>query len=120
MVNEDQKTIVTAVIALLNGIDVDGETMEHILEKTGMTDQIKSQLGVATDMLGTRILSPMVIDQIAEDIVSDLDNEGIDLIEDQEYGIVHNEISLTDVTYDKYRMNKIITHVLESHFTPME
>lgn len=120
MVNEDQKTIVTAVIALLNGIDVDGETMEHILEKTGMTDQMKSQLGVVTDMLGTRILSPMVIDQIAEDIVADLDNEGIDLIEDQEYGIVHNEISLTDVTYDKYRMNKIITHVLESHFTPME
>jgi hypothetical protein len=120
MVNEDQKTIVTAVIALLNGIDVDGETMEHILEKTGMTDQMKSQLGVATDMLGTRILSPMVIDQIAEDIVADLDNEGIDLIEDQEYGIVHNEISLTDITYDKYRMNKIITHVLESHFTPME
>jgi len=120
MVNEDQKTVVTAVIALLNGIDVDGETMEHILEKTGMTDQMKSQLGVATDMLGTRILSPMVIDQIAEDIVADLDNEGIDLIEDQEYGIVHNEISLTDVTYDKYRMNKIITHVLESHFTPME
>jgi hypothetical protein len=94
--------------------------MEYILEKTAMTDQMKSQLGVVTDMLGTRILSPMVIDQIAEDIVADLDNEGIELIEDQEYGIVHNEISLTDVTYDKYRMNKIITHVLESHFTPME
>jgi hypothetical protein len=116
----ENQAVIAAVIALLNGIDVDGETMEHILEKTGMTDQIKSQLGVATDMLGTRILSPMVIDQIAEDIVADLDNEGIDLIEDQEYGIVHNEISLTDVTYDKYRMEKIIKHVLESHFTPME
>jgi len=116
----ENQAVIAAVIALLNGIDVDGETMEHILEKTGMTDQMKSQLGVATDMLGTRILSPMVIDQIAEDIVADLDNEGIELIEDQEYGIVHNEISLTDVTYDKYRMNKIITHVLESHFTPME
>jgi len=116
----ENQAVIAAVIALLNGIDVDGETMEHILEKTGMTDQMKSQLGVATDMLGTRILSPMVIDQIAEDIVADLDNEGIDLIEDQEYGIVHNEISLTDVTYDKYRMNKIITHVLENHFTPME
>jgi len=116
----ENQAVIAAVIALLNGIDVDGETMEHILEKTGMTDQMKSQLGVATDMLGTRILSPMVIDQIAEDIVADLDNEGIELIEDQEYGIVHNEISLTDVTYDKYRMEKIIIHVLESHFTPME
>jgi hypothetical protein len=120
MVNEDQKTIVTAVIALLNGIDVDGETMEHILEKTGMTDQIKSQLGVATDMLGTRILSPIVIDQITEDIVADLDNEGLELIEDQEYGINANELFLQSVTYDRYRMEQVVKHVLESHFTPME
>ena len=120
MVNEDQKTIVTAVIALLNGIDVDGETMEHILEKTGMTDQMKSQLGVATDMLGTRILSPIVIDQITEDIVADLDNEGLELIEDQEYGINANELFLQSVTYDRYRMEQIVKHVLESHFTPME
>ena len=116
----ENQAVIAAVIALLNGIDVDGETMEHILEKTGMTDQMKSQLGVATDMLGTRILSPIVIDQIAEDIAADLDNEGIELIEDQEYGIVHNEISLTDVTYDKYMIEKVVRHVLESHFTPME
>ena len=116
----ENQAVIAAVIALLNGIDVDGETMEHILEKTGMTDQMKSQLGVATDMLGTRILSPIVIDQIAEDIAADLDNEGTELIEDQEYGIVHNEISLTDVTYDKYMIEKVVRHVLESHFTPME
>jgi hypothetical protein len=108
------------VIAVLNGIDVDGESMQYILEKTGMVDQMKSQLGVATDMLGTRILSPMVIDQIAEDIVSDLDNEGVELLEDQEYGVCANEIVLVEVTYDKYRMEKVIKHVLESHFTPME
>ena len=101
------------VIAVLNGIDVDGESMQYIIEKVGMTDQMKSQLG-------TKLLSPMVIDQIAEDIVSDLDNEGVDLLEDQTYGINANEIYLEDVTYDKYRMEKVIKHVLESHFTPME
>jgi len=116
----ENQAVIAAVIALLNGINVDGETMEHILEKTGMTDQMKSQLGVATDMLGTRILSPMVIDQIAVDIVSDLDNEGVELLEDQTYGINANEIYLEDVTFDKYRMEKIIKDVLESHFTPME
>ena len=116
----ENQAVIAAVIALLNGIDVDGETMEHILEKTGMTDQMKSQLGVATDMLGTRILSPMVIDQIAVDIVADLDNEGVELLEDQTYGINANEIYLEDVTFDKYRMEKIIKDVLESHFTPME
>ena len=116
----ENQAVIAAVIALLNGIDVDGETMEHILEKTGMTDQMKSQLGVATDMLGTRILSPMVIDQIAEDITADLDNEGLELIEDQEYGINANEIFLESVTYDRYRMEQVIKQVLESHFTPME
>ena len=116
----ENQAVIAAVIALLNGIDVDGETMEYILEKTAMTDQIKSQLGVATDMLGTRILSPIVIDQITEDIVSDLDNEGVELLEDQTYGINANEIYLEDVTFDKYRMEKVIKHVLESHFTPME
>jgi hypothetical protein len=116
----ENQSVIAAVIALLNGIDVDGETMEHILEKTGMTDQMKSQLGVATDMLGTRILSPIVIDQIAEDITADLDNEGLELIEDQEYGINANELFLQSVTYDRYRMEQVVKHVLESHFTPME
>ena len=116
----ENQAVIAAVIALLNGIDVDGETMEHILEKTGMTDQMKSQLGVATDMLGTRILSPIVINQIAEDITADLDNEGLELIEDQEYGINANELFLQSVTYDRYRMEQVVKHVLESHFTPME
>ena len=116
----NQVIAINSVITLLNGIDVDGETMEYIIDKVGMRDQMKSQLGVATDMLGTRILSPIVIDQIAEDIVSDLDNEGVELLEDQTYGINANEIYLEDVTYDKYRMEKVIKHVLESHFTPME
>ena len=116
----NQVIAINSVITLLNGIDVDGETMEYIIDHVGMRDQMKSQLGVATDMLGTRILSPIVIDQIAEDIAADLDNEGTELIEDQEYGIVHNEISLTDVTYDKYMIEKVVRHVLESHFTPME
>ena len=116
----NQVIAINSVITLLNGIDVDGETMEYIIDHVGMRDQMKSQLGVATDMLGTRILSPIVIDQIAEDIAADLDNEGTELIEDQEYGIIHNEISLTDVTYDKYMIEKVVRHVLESHFTPME
>jgi len=109
----ENQAVIAAVIALLNGIDVDGETMEYIVEKVGMADQMKSQLG-------TKLLSPMAIDQIADDIVADLDNEGVELLEDQTYGINANEIYLEDVTYDKYRMNKIITHVLESHFIPME
>ena len=55
----NQVIAINSVITLLNGIDVDGETMEYIIDHVGMRDQMKSQLGVATDMLGTRILSPV-------------------------------------------------------------
>ena len=102
------------VIAVLNGIDVDGESMQYIIEKVGMTDQMKSQLGIESQM------PEEVITQITYDIASDLDSEGLDLIEDQEYGINANEIYLENVTYDSYRIRQIIREVLESHFSPME
>ena len=114
MTNTDKEVVVSSVIALLNSIDVDGETMEHIINEVGMRDQMKSQLGVESRM------PEAVIEQIAYDIFTDLDNEGVELIEDQTYGINANEIYIEDVTYDKYRINSIVKSVLESHFTPME
>jgi hypothetical protein len=102
------------VIAVLNGIDVDGESMQYIIEKVGMTDQMKSQLGIETEM------PDAVIDQIAKDIYIDLDNEGVDLLEDQEYGINANEIYLESIDLDMYRVQAIIKDVLRSHFKSME
>jgi hypothetical protein len=110
----NQVIAINSVITLLNGIDVDGETMEYIINKVGMRDQMKSQLAVES------IMPEAVITQIAEDITADLDNEGLDLIEDQEYGINANELFLQSVTYDRYRMEQVVKHVLKSHFTPME
>jgi len=107
-------TVAEAVITLLKGIDVDGETMEYIINNVGMRDQMKSQLSVESQM------PDAVIDQIANDIMEDLDNEGVDLIVDQEYGIVHNEISLNDVTYDTWRIKTIVKDVLNSHFKPID
>jgi hypothetical protein len=102
------------VIAVLNGIDVDGESMQYIIEKVGMTDQMKSQLGIETEM------PDAVIDQIASDIYIDLDNEGVDILEDQEYGINANEIYLESIDLDMYRVQTIIKDVLRSHFKSME
>jgi len=102
------------VIAVLNGINVDGESMQYIIDQVGMTDQMKSQLGVESKMPET------VLNQIADDITTDLDNEGTELIEDQTYGINANEIYLDDVTYDRYRIARIVKDTLRSHFTPME
>jgi hypothetical protein len=110
----NQVTAINSVITILNGIDVDGETMEYIINKVGMRDQMKSQLAVES------IMPEAVITQIAFDIVTDLDNEGVELLEDQTYGINANEIYLEDVTYDTHRIRAVVRDVLRSHFTPME
>ena len=40
--NRDEK--ISTIIKLCNDIDIDGETMEYILEKVAMTDQMLRQL----------------------------------------------------------------------------
>ena len=45
MSNPSVKDKVEMVIATLIAIDIDGETMEYILDQVGMTDQMASQLG---------------------------------------------------------------------------
>jgi hypothetical protein len=102
------------VIAVLNGIEVDGETMQYIIEKVGMTEQMKSQLGIES------MMPEHVLNQIADDIVTDLDNEGLDLIKDQTYGINANEIYLEDITYDKYRIKAVVRDTLRAHFEAVE
>lgn len=110
MYNLPTPIVVNSVIALLNGIDVDGETMQYIIEKTNMTDQMKSQLGI------TSYMPEHVINSIADDMVTDLDNEGLELIEDQAYGINANEIYLEDITFDKYRIKAVVRNTLRAHF----
>jgi len=39
-----QNPKVETIISLLNEIDVDGETMQHILERVGMEEQMLKQL----------------------------------------------------------------------------
>ena len=39
-----QEAIADLIITALNSIEVDGETMQYIIEKTGMQDQMLRQL----------------------------------------------------------------------------
>ena len=48
--------IVNEIITLLNDIDIDGETMEYILNKVGMSDQILKQLLMKTSDLNLKNL----------------------------------------------------------------
>jgi hypothetical protein len=114
MKEEIDSTVAEAVIYLLKGIDVNGETMEYIINNVGMRDQMKAQLSVESQM------PDAVIDQIAKDIYVDLDNEGVDIIEEQEYGINANEIVLESISLDFWKVQAIIRDTLRSHFTPME
>ena len=111
------KAVIELVIAALNGIDVDGETMQYIIEKTNMTEQMKSQLGIES---GTKLLPQEVIDQITNDIAVDINNVGLDLIEDQDFGINSNEIYLESIDLSIDCIEDVVRNVLNSHFTPME
>jgi hypothetical protein len=42
--------VVETIIDMLNHINVDGETMQYILENVGMEDQMLKQLMVTTSM----------------------------------------------------------------------
>ena len=42
--------VVETIIDILNHINVDGETMQYILENVGMEDQMLKQLMVTTSM----------------------------------------------------------------------
>jgi hypothetical protein len=48
--------IVNEIITLLNDIDIDGETMEYILNKVGMSDQVLKQLLMKTSDLNLKNL----------------------------------------------------------------
>lgn len=49
MSNPATKAKVDKIIELLIGIDIDGETMQYILEAVGMDEQMASQLGDRVD-----------------------------------------------------------------------
>ena len=70
--DKEKKLIVTNVINMLKDINVDGETMQHIIEQVGMEDQMLRQLIMSnpytdtTDILEEkRILSDARLDAIS-------------------------------------------------------
>lgn len=104
------ESIIAAVIALLKGIEVDGETMQHIIEEVNMGDQMKKQLGVSGRM------PQSVIDQLAEDISNSISNEGTEAISDYELSMSRHEVELDDVTFDDYVIKKAVENALSEHF----
>jgi hypothetical protein len=48
--------IVREVIAKLKGIDIDGETMQYIIDEIGMTQQMQRQLIMSNSVVSTQDL----------------------------------------------------------------
>ena len=48
--------IVREVIAKLKGIDIDGETMQYIINEVGMTQQMQRQLILSNSVVSTQDL----------------------------------------------------------------
>jgi hypothetical protein len=48
--------IVREVIAKLKGIDIDGETMQYIIDEVGMTQQMQRQLIMSNSVVSTQDL----------------------------------------------------------------
>ncbi len=105
-----QNPNIELVIAVLKGLDIDGETMQHIIDQVGMTDQMKKQLG------GPGTMPQAVIEQLASDISDSITGEGTDAISDYELSMHRNEVSIEDVTFDEYVIQRAVESALSSHF----
>lgn len=54
-----RNTTINIIIALLQEIEVDGETMEHIIDEVGMRNQMISQLGAKYNSDITSIITDL-------------------------------------------------------------
>ena len=124
------ESVIAAVIALLNGIDVDGETMEYIINNTNMREQMISQLttqdtapdlGVVQDYDNGPSMTSTQISELADEIATGLINKGIDIIEDYEVELgYHREVSLSSVTLDEDVIVDKVLDILSDYISSVD
>ena len=59
--------VVETIIDMLNNIDVDGETMQHILKETGMEYQMLKQLMLTSNIIHLKDFYREAIDQESDE-----------------------------------------------------
>lgn len=114
-----QNPNIELVIAVLNGLNVDGETMQHIIEQVGMTDQMKSQLGASSGNPKELILTPLEHESLVNDITNSIEDD-IDSIIDVEFSLSGNYIEVDSHNIDNRRLTNIIESALENYVTVQE
>lgn len=107
------EAVIAAVVALLKGIEVDGETMEYIIKQVDMEEQMKKQLSPV-------MVPDHVLVQISADIACAVADEGYDIIDDYELEMRYKEVNLEDVTFNKIRLENIVLNELHNYFDNVE
>ena len=107
------EAVIAAVVALLKGIEVDGETMEYIIKEVYMEEQMKKQLSTVQ-------VPDHVLIQLAADIANDIDCEGTDIIDDCDLDMNYREVSINSIDYNRRRIEDIVLNILKDHFETVE
>ena len=107
------EAVIAAVVALLKGIEVDGETMEYIIKEVYMEEQMKKQLSAVQ-------VPDHVLIQLAADIANDIDCEGTDIIDDYDLDMNYREVSINSIDYNRRRIEDIVLNILKDHFETVE
>ena len=110
----NQNANIELVIAVLNGIEVDGESMQYIIEKVGMEDQMRSQLGAKVEDESVSLkLSAMQYQSLVEEIVSDIEDNIDDVISDTEFSLSGNYIEVESYDVSRSSLTRIIEGALD-------
>lgn len=119
MVNQNAN--IELVIAVLNGIEVDGESMQYIIEKVGMEDQMRSQLGAKSSEEGVSFkLTAMQYESLVEEVVSQIEDNIDDVISDTEFSLNGNCIEVDSYDVSRNRLTSIIEQAIDVYVTVEE
>jgi hypothetical protein len=100
------------------------------MKKTELIERLKTSASLANTFIPvtevillieqledeTPAIDEETFDCLVRDIVSDVNNEGVDLIDDYSLEMQHREVILEDVELDRDRIERVVGDVLRLHF----
>jgi hypothetical protein len=117
----NQNANIELVIAVLNGINIDGESMQYIIEKVGMEDQMRSQLGAKSNEEEIFFkLTPMQYESLVEEVVSHIEDSIDDIISDTEFSLSGNCIEVDSYEVSRSSLSRIIEQAIDVYVTVEE
>lgn len=131
------------VVALLTGSDVDGETMQYIIERVGMKEQMLKQLVVNADDADLKIAienrqqecpiyqqvfnavlerTPQIdADKLAEKIMDDvIDNIDVSDLEDYHLTMSGREVEVDSISLDSKKINRHIVEAIKEYIEELK